>query len=175
MSEGVDKYGAEYKRTKNDFKIRRLEQDNCVCNICHGTGAKFEVEYITRNYESARRKGKICKELQAHGHRIWICQECAGSFKKAIAALYMAPVQCNLLKVDSAGRVCCVKDTCDGCPHVPGQCAIEDLVRDAGLFDSWGKWDFPTFREREEQEKFYKEDPETTRRKFLEIMKQGNT
>ncbi len=26
-----------------------------------------------------------------------------------------------------------------------------------------------------EPEKFYKEDPETTRRKFLEIMKQGNT
>jgi len=61
-------------------------------------------------------------------------------------------VQCNLLKVDSAGRVCCVKDTCDGCPHIPGECAIEDLVQNAGLFENWKKCSFPNFREREEAE-----------------------
>lgn len=73
---GVDEYGAEFKRTRNDFRFRKLEQDNCVCSICHGTGAKIEFEYVTRNYGSAKRKGKICKNLQAHGHRFWICQNC---------------------------------------------------------------------------------------------------
>ena len=73
---GIDSYGAEYKRTPNDFRFRRLEQDNCVCSICHGTGAVIEFEYVTRNYASARRKGKICKNLQAHGHSFWICQYC---------------------------------------------------------------------------------------------------
>lgn len=74
--QGTDSYGAEYKRTSNDFHFRWLEQDNCVCGICHGTGAKIEFEYVTRNYESARRKGKICKTLQAHGHSFWICPTC---------------------------------------------------------------------------------------------------
>ena len=73
---GTDSYGAEYKRTPNDFVFRRLKQDNCICSICHGTGAVMEFEYVTRNYESARRKGKICKTLQAHGHRFWICPHC---------------------------------------------------------------------------------------------------
>ena len=73
---GTDNYGAEYKRTPNDFGFRRLKQDNCVCSICHGTGAVIEFEYVTRNYESARRKGKICKTLQAHGHSFWICPHC---------------------------------------------------------------------------------------------------
>lgn len=73
---GVDKYGAEFKRTSNDFGFRWLEQDNCVCSICHGTGAKIEFEYVTRNYESAKRRGKICKNLQAHGHSFWICPVC---------------------------------------------------------------------------------------------------
>lgn len=77
MSEqGVDKYGAEFKRTHNDFRFRKLEQDNCVCSICHGTGAKIEFEYVTRNYASARKKGKICDTLQAHRHSFWICQRC---------------------------------------------------------------------------------------------------
>lgn len=66
--QGVDNYGAEFKRTSNDFKFKRLEQDNCVCSICHGTGAKLEFRYITRNYESARVKNRICKDLQAHEH-----------------------------------------------------------------------------------------------------------
>ena len=73
---GVDKYGAEFKRGNHDFSFRWLEQDNCVCSICHGTGAKIEFEYVTRNYESARRKGKICKELQAHRHSFWSCSKC---------------------------------------------------------------------------------------------------
>lgn len=74
--QGTDRYGAEYKRTSNDFHFRLLEQDNCVCSICHATGAKIEFEYVTRNYESARQKGKICKSLQAHAHSFWICPIC---------------------------------------------------------------------------------------------------
>ena len=74
--QGTDRYGAEYKRTSNDFHFRMLEQDNCVCSICHGTGAKIEFEYVTRNYESARQRGRICKNLQAHGHSFWICLTC---------------------------------------------------------------------------------------------------
>lgn len=75
IEQGIDIYGAEYKRTSNDFNFRWLEQDNCVCSICHGTGAKIEFRYITRNYESPITK-KICKNLQAHGHSFWICPIC---------------------------------------------------------------------------------------------------
>lgn len=39
---GIDNFGAEYKRTEKDFNFRWLEQDNGICNICHGTGAKIE-------------------------------------------------------------------------------------------------------------------------------------
>lgn len=78
--QGIDLGGWEYKRTSNDFHFRRLEQDNCVCSICHGTGAKIEVRYITRNYKSA--KGKICKNLQAHEHSIWLCLPCMTNFSK---------------------------------------------------------------------------------------------
>ena len=79
---GTDRYGAEYKRTSNDFHFRLLEQDNCVCSICHGTGATVEFRFVTRDYESARRKWKICKTLQAHEHSIWICPECIGNLVK---------------------------------------------------------------------------------------------
>ena len=74
--QGHDKYNAEYKRTSNDFRLRNLEQVNCVCNICHGTGARWAFEYVVRNYESATRKGKICNTLQAHGRSFWICSRC---------------------------------------------------------------------------------------------------
>lgn len=77
----VDNYGAEYKRTPNDFHFRRLEQDNCVCSICHGTGAKVEFRYVTRDYQSPRTK-KICKTLQAHEHSFWICPTCAETLVK---------------------------------------------------------------------------------------------
>ena len=76
IEQGTDRYGAEYKSTSNDFHFKLLEQDNCVCSICHGTGAKIEFRYVTRNYESARQKGKICKSLQAHAHSFWICPIC---------------------------------------------------------------------------------------------------
>lgn len=84
MSEhGIDEYGAKFKRTSNDFCFRWLEEDNCVCCICHGTGAKIEFRYVTRDYESARRKGKICKNLQAHEHSFWICPKCSDNLKRA--------------------------------------------------------------------------------------------
>ena len=63
--QGTDRYGAEYKRTSNDFHFRLLEQDNCVCSICHATGAKIEFEYVTRNYESARQKGVRYEDVWA--------------------------------------------------------------------------------------------------------------
>jgi len=75
IEQGTEKGGWEYKRTSNDFHLRKLEQDNCVCSICHGSGAKIEFEYVTRNYQSPRTK-KICKTLQAHGHSFWICPTC---------------------------------------------------------------------------------------------------
>lgn len=79
---GKDEYGAEYKRTSNDFHFRRLEQSNCVCTICHGTGAVLEFRYIMRDYESRRRE-RICKTLQAHERSFWICQKCMFNLKKA--------------------------------------------------------------------------------------------
>lgn len=60
-------------------------------------------------------------------------------------------VHCNRLKVDDAGRVCCVKDTCDGCPHVPGQCVIEDMLESLGIIDSWKRWEMPNYRERKKE------------------------
>lgn len=91
IEQGVDNYGAEYKRTSNDFRLRLLEQNNCVCNICHGTGAKIELRYVTRDYESARRRGKICKNLQAHGHTVWICPRCIESLDNAYTMLKEKP------------------------------------------------------------------------------------
>ena len=98
--QGTDRYGAEYKRTSNDFHFRLLEQDNCVCSICHATGAKIEFEYVTRNYESARQKGKICKSLQAHAHSFWICPIClyrldsrANSIKEYVKKLFREGTQ----------------------------------------------------------------------------------
>ena len=91
IEQGVDSYGAEYKRTTNDFRIRLLEQDNCVCSVCHGIGAKIELRYVTRNYESAIRRGKICKNLQAHGHTVWICPKCIESLDNAYKKLKEEP------------------------------------------------------------------------------------
>ncbi len=79
---GIDNLGAEFKRTSNDFHLKWLEQDNCICNICHGTGAKIEISYITRDYVSNRTK-KICKTLQAHEHSLWICFKCLTNFERA--------------------------------------------------------------------------------------------
>lgn len=73
--QGVDWLGAEYKRTEHDFSFLCLEQDNCCCSICHGTGAKWEFRYVTRNYQSPKTK-KICKTLQAHERSFWICPRC---------------------------------------------------------------------------------------------------
>lgn len=78
---GIDLLGAEYKRTEHDFFFRHLEQDNCCCSICHGTGAKWEFRYVTRNYQSPRTK-KICKTLQAHEHSLWICPRCLENMKE---------------------------------------------------------------------------------------------
>lgn len=76
IEQGTEQGGWEYKRTSNDFTFRWLQQDNCVCSVCHGTGAKIEFRYITRDYESDRVRNKICKNLQAHEHSFWICPKC---------------------------------------------------------------------------------------------------
>ena len=78
--QGTEAGGWEYKRTSNDFHFRKLEQNNCVCSVCHGSGAKIEFRYVTRNYASA--KGRICKTLQAHEHSFWICSICAENLTK---------------------------------------------------------------------------------------------
>ena len=84
---GTDRYGAEYKRTNNDFHVRYLEQDNGLCSVCHGTGAKIEIRYVVRNYESARVKKKICKNLQAHERSLWICPKCIDNFKQKLSVI----------------------------------------------------------------------------------------
>lgn len=85
--QGTDRYGAEYKRTNNDFHVRYLEQDNGICSVCHGTGAKIEIRYVVRNYESARVKNKICKNLQAHERSLWICPKCINNFKQKLSVI----------------------------------------------------------------------------------------
>lgn len=76
--------GTEYKRSVHDFHVRYLEQDNGICSICHGIGAKIEVRYVVRNYESAKVKKKICKNLQAHERSLWICPKCINNFKQKL-------------------------------------------------------------------------------------------
>ena len=90
IEQGTDSYGAEYKRTSNDFTVRPLTQDNCICNICHGTGAKWAIRYVTRNYQSARTK-KICKTLQAHEHSFWICPKCLQNFTELTGVIVTLP------------------------------------------------------------------------------------
>ena len=85
--QGTDRYGAEYKRTGNDFHVRYLEQDNGVCSVCHGTGAKIEIRYVVRNYGSARVKKKICKNLQAHERTLWICPKCINNFRQKLSVI----------------------------------------------------------------------------------------
>ena len=76
----VDEYGFDYERKKDDFNVRKLKHDNCMCSICHGLGAKFEIGYVTRDYESDKTKGRICKRLQEHYHSFWICEPCLKNF-----------------------------------------------------------------------------------------------
>lgn len=81
VEHGTDDFGAEYKRTQNDFHLRFLTQENCACSICHGCGAKWEFRYVTRNYKS-HRTGKICKTLQANEHSFWLCPKCLENMAK---------------------------------------------------------------------------------------------
>lgn len=85
--QGTDRHGVEYKRTNNDFHVKYLAQDNGLCSVCHGTGAKIEIRYIVRNYESARVKKKICKNLQAHERSLWICPKCIDNFKQKLSVI----------------------------------------------------------------------------------------
>ena len=59
-------------------------------------------------------------------------------------------IHCNMLVVDNRNRVCVVKDTCDGCPHIPDECALRDLYEDTGLIENWNtvSKDLPAFRKR---------------------------
>lgn len=88
--QGIDNYGAEYKRTSHDFSFKFLTQFNCVCNICHGTGAKWKFRYVTRDYQSPRTK-KICKTLQAHEHIFWICPKCLQNLTKLTGVIVTLP------------------------------------------------------------------------------------
>lgn len=79
--QGIDSFGCEYKRTEHDFVFRHIQQENCCCSICHGTGAKYKFRYVIRNYKSPR-TAKICKTLQAHERSFWICQECLDNMER---------------------------------------------------------------------------------------------
>lgn len=58
---------------------------------------------------------------------------------------------CNMIVTDGR-NVCVVKDTCEGCKYDSDYCAIFDMLGACHLFESWEKWDFPTFRERLKKE-----------------------
>lgn len=73
---GTDKYGSEFARSTEDFNFKKLTQNNCICNICHGTDAEIEFNYVTRDYSSKHSKRVICKTLQTHEHGFWICPKC---------------------------------------------------------------------------------------------------
>jgi hypothetical protein len=93
VEQGIDSYGAEYKRTDNDFHFKWLEQDNCMCNICHGTGAKIEFRYITRDYASNRQSKRICKTLQAHENSFWICPKCLDNLNTKKSVIHAPTIE----------------------------------------------------------------------------------
>ena len=62
----------------------------------------------------------------------------------------MPTIDCNML-IQDGDRICCVKDTCEGCKTNPKECALYDLYENAGLIKIWDKWDIPTFRERQKR------------------------
>lgn len=59
-------------------------------------------------------------------------------------------VDCNRILVDGR-RLCIVKDSCLGCKINSKYCAINDLLEDAGVLESWKNWDMPNFRDRKEK------------------------
>lgn len=71
----------------------------------------------------------------------------------------MPNINCNMLVQDYKGRVCVVKDTCEGCMynHTGMQynirdCALYDLYEQVGLIKNWKtvSKDLPTYRDRME-------------------------
>ena len=135
--QGTDRYGAEYKRTNNDFHVRYLEQDNGVCSVCHGTGAKIEIRYVVRNYESAMVKKKICKNLQAHGRSLWICPKCIDNFKQKLSVIN----ERNLAQPEVIRcRDCRHWYTGDGYNHENGaQCALTHMWMSPDDYCSYGR------------------------------------
>lgn len=83
---------SEFKRTSNDFSVRPLTQNNCICSVCHGTGATWEFRFVTRNYASPRRKNYICKTLQEHEHSFWVCPKCLMNFTRQTGVQMLMPV-----------------------------------------------------------------------------------
>ena len=76
MSEkGKDRCDLEYERSEDDFNFKWIAQDNAICDVCHGIGAKVEFSCTQRDYASDKTR-KICKTLQTHKNALWICPTC---------------------------------------------------------------------------------------------------
>lgn len=80
---GVDRLGAEYARASDDFKFTVLNGETHMCSICHGTGAKLQIEGMIRDYASDKNPKHICKTLQKHPFCLWICPTCYETLKRA--------------------------------------------------------------------------------------------
>jgi hypothetical protein len=80
---GVDRLGTEYARASDDFKFTVLNGETHICSICHGTGAKLEIEGTIRDYASDKNPKHICKTLQKHSFSLWICPTCYETLKRA--------------------------------------------------------------------------------------------
>lgn len=61
-------------------------------------------------------------------------------------------VDCNRIMVQG-NRLMIVKDTCEGCKINPGLCAINDLLRDTGVLETWQKLKAPNYREKKREYK----------------------
>lgn len=94
IEKGIDAMGRDYKRTSNDFKLKRLQYNNCSCSICHALGAKWAFEYIVRDYSNySARKVKICKNLQSHEKLFWICPECIKNMERSTGIKIQFPAE----------------------------------------------------------------------------------
>ena len=56
-------------------------------------------------------------------------------------------VDCARIVVDGR-RLCMVKDNCLGCEIDNQTCAINDLLDETGVLESWKNWDMPNYRDR---------------------------
>ena len=61
-----------------NIKAERSEYNNCICEMCHGTGYVTKISYPITLYHDG-------KKLSQKKHSIWLCDECRDKLMKALS------------------------------------------------------------------------------------------